>query len=668
MMHNRLRLAAATLTATIATGAGAAETPVAVDVNPAPDVFETTLTASISSVDLDGNGMMVECWTFEGSRPGPEIRVNVGDLVIVHLVNDLPAPTSLHWHGIEVPNAADGTSVTQRPVMPGESFTYRFVVPRAGQFYYHPHMKPMNQVWKGMYGSVIVTEPAEATLRDLGVLPSREHTLVMSDVTVAQPVGSNNPFNFPPDPLLPWAGGDSFPGNAFSPTPIDLIENLPRDNDGFPTGGPPVPAGTIPNIAPVRDCRDVPEIPCRTNEGLLVLANGRTPLSRAGSPEAPGVITPAADVLTVPAGRGLRLRMMNAAVQRYFRLRATDGNGTLLPLYRIGGEGGLLDAARLEGGIQGSYDTKYELGEIVLGTSQRADVVLIADTTPGDVITLWTLDYERAGFGWTRVPTVPVMHILVTEGDGGVDSITDGTPLRTNPKVNDPVESLADLPVDAFVDPAALSPPQAGSDDETIRLTNILPDGVRYPSVDQVRGAFEGGGPTAPPPISTSRWARVDDVLELVARNETNAHHPWHHHGFSFQPLRLETLDGTPVMTYPTEFVDVVDIPGQMQVVYRMRLEDRAQGDGVTGGGAIGRWLFHCHLFHHAVVGMISELIVLPPCTGDVNADEMVDFNDLLILLTDWGSDRAAADTDVNGVVDAFDLQRLLASWGPCAG
>lgn len=647
--------------------ATASEVPLAVDENPDPNIFETTFVAEIVALDLDGNGLMADCWTFNGSRPGPEIRAKVGDTVIVHLENALPAPTSIHWHGIEVANPADGTSVTQAPVMPGETFTYRFVVPRPGQFYYHPHMKPLNQVFKGMYGSVVVTEEAEETLTNLGVLPERDFTLVLSDVTVARPVGENDEFTYPDDPSLPWAGPGKFSGNFFAPTPFDLVELFPRTNDGTPSGAGPVPPGTIPNIAPALNCGDTPDYPCRTNEGQHVLGNGRVAAPRAGSPEAPGAVTPAADALTVASGRGVRLRLLNAAVSRYFRLRATDADGNVLPLYRIGGEGGLLNTARLEGGMQGDYDTEYDEGEIVIGPSQRADVVLVADVPAGDVITLWTLDFRRAGFGWARLPSVPVMHIVVGKADGTTETMSAGQPLRTDPAVNDPIPSLAERPLTGtFLDPAAFDSPRPGLPNTVIRLTNLLPSGDRYPSIDLIRGAFEGGGTGVPPYIESTRWARVGDLLELVIRNETQAHHPWHHHGFSFQPLRLEDLEGNVLREYHTEFLDVVDVPGRSQIVYRMELEDRVQADGVTTGGAIGRWLFHCHLFHHASLGMITDLVVLPPCAGDADADGTVNTDDLLLVLGAWGTRSAAADANLDGRVDFIDLLSTLSRWGAC--
>jgi FtsP/CotA-like multicopper oxidase with cupredoxin domain len=72
---------------------------------------------------LDGRRLNV--WAYDGQVPGPLLRVRLGEGIEVHLQNDLPQPTTIHWHGVRVPNAMDGVpGVTQDPVSPGQSFTY----------------------------------------------------------------------------------------------------------------------------------------------------------------------------------------------------------------------------------------------------------------------------------------------------------------------------------------------------------------------------------------------------------------------------------------------------------------------------------------------------------------------------------------------------------------
>ncbi len=117
-----------------------------------PADVEATLT-----VHQDG-----KVFTVNGTSPGPTIDATVGDLVQVTLVNDNVAEgTTLHWHGIDVPNAMDGVAgVTQDAVLPGEEFVYRFVADRVGTYWYHSHQISHQQVLGGLLGAVVV-HPAE---------------------------------------------------------------------------------------------------------------------------------------------------------------------------------------------------------------------------------------------------------------------------------------------------------------------------------------------------------------------------------------------------------------------------------------------------------------------------------------------------------------------------
>jgi FtsP/CotA-like multicopper oxidase with cupredoxin domain len=613
ILASGLVLIAVTGSGQIRVGRMQANLPRAVDMNPDPDVFETVIAAMEATVDL-GDGLLANAYTYNGTVPGPEFHFKVGDRVIVHFVNFLPEPSSIHWHGVELNNASDGTPVTQNAVGYGEAYSYRFTVPQPGVYWYHPHFKPTNPEFKGQYGSFIVEDPAEKELRTRGVIPNRGHTmtLVLSDTTVCKVPGSNDATTFPADPDLPWAGEGDFPGQSLFPTPDELCEN-PRDNVGNPLGGGPLAAGAIPNVQAPESCEFRR---CATNEGQWVLVNGKVPAARRGSPAAPGELADGASVINVQAGAGIRLQLIGATVTRYFRLRMTDPTGRPIPLYRIGGEGGLLDRVRLEGGTQDRLDTKFDSGEILLAPSDRADVVLVVpDGEPGDIATLWTRDYARNGRGFANLPTVPLLHLRIvgSANENRRYAISEGDPLRLHPLVNDPIENLRELEVaDHLLDPDLFREPKPGSADETIRLT------VRgaLPAIDDIVGSFAAGGLdyTSIPHIASSRFARVGDLLELEVQNTTRAHHPFHLHGFSFQPIRVLDPAREPVLRFDyNELIDTFDIPSEHSLVFRVRLNDRPRMDGTSPGGALGRWLFHCHITFHATLGMISELVVLEP-------------------------------------------------------
>ena len=99
----------------------------------------------------------MEAWTYNGTVPGPTIKVAVGDKVRVVLKNQLPESTVMHFHGLEVPNAMDGVpDITQPPIKPGQSFTYEFVAKGPAVGMYHSHYDAAKQVTNGMAGAFFV--------------------------------------------------------------------------------------------------------------------------------------------------------------------------------------------------------------------------------------------------------------------------------------------------------------------------------------------------------------------------------------------------------------------------------------------------------------------------------------------------------------------------------
>ncbi len=96
-------------------------------------------------------------WGYNGSMPGPTLEVDEGDTIRVILTNKLPEPTSIHWHGIELPNEQDGAAGhTQPPVMPGETWTYEFTLYQSGSFLYHSGFNMMKQDMYGLVGLLVV--------------------------------------------------------------------------------------------------------------------------------------------------------------------------------------------------------------------------------------------------------------------------------------------------------------------------------------------------------------------------------------------------------------------------------------------------------------------------------------------------------------------------------
>lgn len=583
-----------------------------VDVNPDPTVFEAELSAVEIPVEIDDQTVSALIYrddnnntgAYEGIPDGipvPQIMVDVGDEVVVTFHNRLAADcsamvcrSSIHWHGIELDNNSDGTGVTQNAVLPGESYVYRFIAPRPGIFWFHPHMLPGPQTFAGMYGAFIVRDPAESALQSAGKIPGNDstHTVVLSDIEFDSPAGN---VGFLIDGVAhPWAELKAACGD-----PSDLA-------------------------AQQQGCQAV-------QDGLYPLLNGFYTGSR-----------PVAPVLIARRGEGVRLRILNTSTNRYFRL-SVEGNGDDNNLYRIGGEGGFLERVRLEGGVHDSWDTQFDRGEIVVPASGRTDVVLVPNVEPGNVVTIFGKEYARGGPAGegnpASKPAGDILYIAVTDDPGPDFEIASGDPILGSGAIED-LKAIDDTELNSLLPPPQKpdgSGPEPGTTDPSIKLRV---KGTGRMAIDETSGKFDDSGDDYRMVAhqGASRYAKTRDLLELTVVNCNNAqdcmgpgtasqHHPFHLHGFSFQPVRVKD-NATDEVLYEydySEFRDVIDVfPGQ-SLVFRTRLEDRPiitdtrqepeapEPDlRFPGGGAQGRWVYHCHLFLHAALGMISELVVVP--------------------------------------------------------
>jgi FtsP/CotA-like multicopper oxidase with cupredoxin domain len=137
----------------------------AIDLNPAADIVEVKLVAEPTRIRYLSDGE-ADVWAYrdagqteaKASIPGPLIEAKQGDRVIVHLENRLPETTTVHWHGVRVPNMSDGTPTTQMEVAGnGGTFTYQFTASDAGTFWYHPHVRADIQIERGLYGMLVVS-------------------------------------------------------------------------------------------------------------------------------------------------------------------------------------------------------------------------------------------------------------------------------------------------------------------------------------------------------------------------------------------------------------------------------------------------------------------------------------------------------------------------------
>jgi len=124
--------------------------------------------------------IQVGAYSYNGQVPGPMLRLTQGDRVRVKFTNNLPEPTSIHWHGLILDNGMDGAAgVTQEAVAPGQSFTYEFTPEQTGSYFYHTHAATDRQQTLGLYGALIIDPkvPAPKTY-------TQEYTIELGEWTV----------------------------------------------------------------------------------------------------------------------------------------------------------------------------------------------------------------------------------------------------------------------------------------------------------------------------------------------------------------------------------------------------------------------------------------------------------------------------------------------------
>lgn len=138
------------------------------------------------------DGLVVNCWGYNGQTPGPVIEAVEGDRVRFYVTNHLPEATTVHWHGILLPNGMDGVSgLSQPPIPPGETFKYEFTLKNSGTHMYHAHYDEMTQIALGMVGLFIVhpKNPSEEERVD------RDFVIMLHEWAI--PIGATTP-----DPMV----------------------------------------------------------------------------------------------------------------------------------------------------------------------------------------------------------------------------------------------------------------------------------------------------------------------------------------------------------------------------------------------------------------------------------------------------------------------------------
>lgn len=546
------------------------------DENPDVDVVEVSLEAVEADISLIP-GATTRMWTYNGSVPGPLIEANVGDTLIVHLVNKLPQETSIHWHGLEVPALMDGSHLSQLALAPGASFTYQFKLTRAATYWYHPHFHSNEQVEKGLYGALIVRDKEED--KRLGLPTETELVLMLDDILL-----DDN-------------------GQIRTHVQTDPLENATTQANG--------------------------------REGNWFMLNGKAFSMGDNIHNIP--------TIKVKSGVPLRLRLINVANARFFRLSVPDHT-----MYRVGGDGGLLEQTQVAPSIdileqdvplntqslspaQGKIKGRHAEGlafysdpdlakGVMLVPGERGDVVFTPQGYPGDIKFMEWHFHDR---GIHKIQFDELGQIQLSHEHLDLMWYSRFLRLEFTPDSNPSVVE--------YVPPVSLKNIETldvtGADILPVTFGHSLPDmnGNMNFFATVVNGV---GVPFDQVNSDTSLKARVGQTYVWEVTNLTMGDHPFHPHGFSFQWLETQYVDqdnpGNNRIERPAsiEWKDTIRVPGRLGSLGRsktiMRLAARFDDAGREGqvaaagktptSSSSGGWFVHCHILEHSVRGMGTYL------------------------------------------------------------
>lgn len=406
-------------------------------------------------------------WAYDGRVPGTLLRMAQGAELNVRLQNGLDQGTTIHWHGMRLPNAMDGVpEMTQPVVAPGESFDYRFTLPDAGTFWYHPHANSLEQISRGLSGVLVVDEAQPPEV-------DGEETLVLDDWRMTEEAQIHESF-----------------GNWH-----DLSH-----------------AGRL---------------------GNYVTVNGLPELVRDH-----------------PSGTRLRLRLVNTATARIFRLRLDGMRAWVVAL----------DAMPLE--------SPQEVSEITIAPAQRADLIVDITAAPGEEALI--ASEERDG-------TYAMVTVRAT---GPAQAARPSpTPLPPNALPALALDGAQSVPL-VMEGGAMRGLPQGATWKGTKMEMRELAEAGQF-------WAFNGvAGMTDAPLLE----AFLGETVRIPITNRTAFPHAMHLHGMHFREVHADGGLG------PWRDTILVNTDQTREIAFVAENP--------------GDWMFHCHMASHQMAGMMNWIRV----------------------------------------------------------
>ena len=544
-----------------------------------PTLTGTKIDLTIGKMPVNITGKRCMATVVNNAMPGPVLRLKEGDDVTIRVTNKLSETSSIHWHGIKLPNPMDGVpGLTYAGIAPGETFTYRFPVQQSGTYWYHSHSGMQEQT--GLFGPLILEPQNPEPYRY-----DREYVVVLSDWTDEDPMT-----------IVSNLKQQSDYYNFQQRTLGTFIEDASRDGLG-PTLKDRLTWGDM-RMSPT-DIMDV------TGATYTYLINGQPPANNWAG--------------LFRTGERVRLRFINSASMTTFDVRIPG-----LPLIVVQADGSDVEPVEIDEfriGVAETYDVIVEPKEdrayTIFAQAQdrsgyaRATLAtragMVAETPPMDSPPLRTMaDMGMADMSGMNMSGMP-MNSSTSDMPGRDMSAMNTTPRMPSSNASgvDP-KTLPDNPqVDntAMAAQSRLNEAGTGLDGNGRRvlrysqLKSIAP--VDYPAeatrdiefhltgnMERFVWGFDGKKFSEASPVPV----KLGETVRFVLINDTMMEHPIHLHGFLFnvengqgsrQPLK-HTINVKPGER--TSFVYTADVPG--------------------------RWAFHCHLMYHMETGMFRTVLV----------------------------------------------------------
>ena len=474
--------------------------------NASAAVRETTITITEAPVQI-GDAVRTTM-TIDGQIPGPTLRWRVGDLARVHVRNAMDVPTSVHWHGVLLPNAQDGVPGVTTPSIPGGgSYTFEIPVTHPGTYWYHSHTGLQEQ--RGVYGAILI-EPA--TPRP-GLKVDADHVVVLSD----------------------WTDED----------PREVMRLLKRGSEYFS-----IEKGTAQSLWGAfaagelgsvfqRSLQRMPPMDISDVAYDAFLANGKRELHIPADP-----------------GERVRIRLINAAASTYFYLNQGGG-----PLRVVAADGVNVQPTELNRILMAVAETY----DVILDIPEKGSVELLATAQDGSGhASIWIGDgpprpagavprpnlYSMRHRGHDAPPATPhSAHKGKHTNHAAHRATSPGHHAHARPAAaDDPRPPAPYRSLHATV-PTKL-PPEAPTRTIALRLTG---------NMDRYVWSINGRTLAESDDIPVAKG----EVLRLELKNETMMHHPIHLHGHFFRvldgddemaPLK-HTVDVAPMQTTTIEFL-----------------------------------------------------------------------------------------------------------------